>query len=316
VTIVALGGVLYPVLRSQQYGEKFTLGLLTTSGSLGMLFPPSLPVILYGVVAQIDIGRIFTAALVPGVLLVAVLSLYAVVHGAIARHRTTPEADVGRPEPVALKPALFASLWDWPIVGIVIVGIYGGYVTIAEVSALVLAYTLIVECLVLREVDFWRQVPAIMVESAILSGAIIIILGLALGFAGYLVDEQIPNRILTLLTGLTENRMLFLIGLNLFLLAVGCIMDIFSAIVIVVPILLPVAQRFGIDPFHLGVIFLVNLGIGYSTPPIGMNLFIASLKFDRPITLLYRASVPYLVLLLALLVLITYVPWLSLCLLK
>jgi tripartite ATP-independent transporter DctM subunit len=155
-----------------------------------------------------------------------------------------------------------------------------------------------------------------MIESAVLSGAIIVILGVALGFTGYLVDEKIPDQILAGLSALTHNKYVFLAGLNLFLLAVGCIMDIFSAIVIVVPIIVPIALKYGIDPIHLCVIFLVNLEIGYSTPPIGINLFISSIKFEKPVTLLYRASLPYLLLMLLFLVLITYIPPLSLFLLK
>ena len=205
-----------------------------------------------------------------------------------------------------------AAIWDWPVIGLVIVGVYGGYVTIAEVSAVVLIYVVVVECFILKEVSFFQQLPAIIIESAILSGAIIVILGVALGFTSFLVDERIPNRILEFLIAFTDSKLLFLAGLNLFLLAVGCIMDIFSAIVIIVPIIVPIALSYGVDPIHLGVIFLVNLEIGYATPPVGINLFIASLKFRKPITMLYRASIPYLILMLALLVLITYVPWLSL----
>lgn len=308
VTIVALGSILYPVMRSRGYGEQFTLGLLTTSGSLGLLFPPSLPVILYGVIAQVDISRIFKAALVPGILLIVVLCGYAFFK------------QVGSPQQQQqsglsfqrVKTAFVAGIWDWPVIGIILTGVYGGFVTIAEVSAVVLVYAVVVECFVLKEVSFFRQLPSIIIESAVLSGAIIVILGFALGFTGFLVDERIPNRILVFLTTFCESKLMFLAGLNLFLLAVGCIMDIFSAIVIVVPIIIPIALSYGVDPVHLCVIFLVNLEIGYSTPPVGINLFISSLKFKKPVTLLYRASIPYLLLLLAVLVVITYVPWLSL----
>lgn len=317
VTIVAIGAVLYPILRQSYYKENFTLGLLTTSGSLGLLFPPSLPVILYGVVNQIDIRDIFKAALVPGILLIIGLSLYAFCHQLIiANGVKKPE---NRTAPFSwdrVKVTFWEGIWDWPIIGIIILGVYGGFVTIAEVSALVLIYVIIVECFILKEVSFVRKLPQIMIESAVLSGAIIVILGFALGFTGYLVDEKIPDQILAGLSALTHNKYVFLAGLNLFLLAVGCIMDIFSAIVIVVPIIVPIALKYGIDPIHLGVIFLVNLEIGYSTPPIGINLFISSIKFEKPVTLLYRASLPYLLLMLLFLVLITYIPSLSLFLLK
>ena len=316
VTIVALGSLLYPILRQRTYTEKFSLGLVTTSGSLGLLFPPSLPVILYGVVAQVNIQALFTAALIPGMMLIVILCIYAFVH-TLFYQRGSAEARITEPFSWRkLRSAFFQSAWDWPIVLIIVIGVYGGFVTIAEVSAVVLLYVIVVECLILKEVAMFKQMPGIMVEAAVLSGAIIIILGMALGFTGYLVDEQIPNRIMAFITGISDNKYVFLAGLNIFLLAVGCIMDIFSAIVIIVPIIVPVALKFGIDPIHLGVIFLVNLEIGYSTPPVGINLFISSIRFQKPITLLYRASVPYLLLLLVALVLITYLPVISLCLLK
>ncbi|MCG6895096.1 MAG: TRAP transporter large permease subunit [Desulfobacteraceae bacterium] len=316
VTIVALGGVLYPVLRKYRHPKRFSLGLLTTSGSLGLLFPPSLPIILYGVVAQVDIADLFLAALVPGILLVAVISSYAVLHETSRRRSGAETASRDPFSGRRLLKAARAAAWDLPVIGITLVGVYGGYVTIAEVSALVLVYAVVVECFVLREVRFFRQLPAIVVESCLLSGAIIVILGFSLGFTGYLVDQQIPSRILELMTGWTDNRWVFLAGLNGFLLLVGCFMDVFSAIVIIVPIIVPIALTYGIDPFHLGVIFLINLEIGYSTPPIGMNLFIASMKFRQPVTQLYRASLPYLVWMLVVLVLVTYVPAISLLALR
>ena len=318
VTIVALGGLLYPVLRRFGYPDKFTLGLLTSSGSRGLLFPPSLPIILYGVVSRLDIKQIFKAALIPGVLLIVVLCIYAFLHQLLRKQPSRSDSGMDAPmdDTPALWPAIRKAAWDWPIIGVLIVGVYGGFVTIAEVSAVILVYVIVVECFVLKEVHFLRQLPGIMVESAILSGAIIVILGMALGFTGYLVDEQIPNRILEQLTSLTQNKWVFLAGLNLFLLAVGCVMDIFSAIIIIVPIIVPIALKYGVDPIHLGVIFLVNLEIGYSTPPVGINLFISSLKFQKPITLLYRAAIPYLVLSLLVLLAITYIPALSLFLLQ
>ena len=312
VTIVALGSILYPILRQYHYDDFFSLGLLTTSGSLGLLFPPSLPVILYGVVAKIDIGRAFEAAFLPGILLVIVLAGYAIVHEAVMKRF---DNDLHSKEPFdwnKIVAALWQSKWEWPVVLIILVGVYGGFVTIAEVSAVVLIYVITVECFVLKEIRFLRQLPGIMVEAGLFSGAIIVILAMALGFTGYLVEEQIPNKILEQLTQLTQNRYIFLAGLNIFLLATGCIMDIFSAIVIIVPIMAPVAVSYGIDPLHLGVIFLVNLEIGYSTPPVGINLFISSLRFNKSVVTLYRASVPYLILLVGVLLLVTYIPALSL----
>jgi C4-dicarboxylate transporter, DctM subunit len=312
VTIVALGGVLYPILKQQNYRESFSLGLLTTSGSLGLLFPPSLPIILYGVVAQVDINRIFRAAWIPGILLIVVLSAYAFFYTVIhlrPQHKTSFDRLTYRPR---LKRAFMEGLWEWPMIALIFIGVYGGFFTIVEVSAVLAVYLIIVECVILKEIRFFRQIPGIMIESAQLSGAIMIILAMSLGFTGFLVDAQIPGKILSRLTELTDNPFVFLAGLNLFLLAVGCVMDIFSAIVIIVPIMVPIALTYGVDPIHLCIIFMVNLEIGYSTPPVGINLFIASLKFDKPVAALYRASLPYLVILLLTLVLITYVPSLSL----
>ena len=311
VTIVALGSLLYPILRSQEYGQSFSLGLLTASGSLGLLFPPSLPAILYGVVARVDIGQIFKAAFLPGTLrilaLAVVVAIYRYPKRDNALEKSDPRPSYGR----RVWQALVKGIWDWPVVVIILAGIYGGLATVTEVSALVAVYVVVVECFILKEIRFNSQLPGIIVQSAMLSGAILVIFVFALGFTGFLVDEQIPNRILDYLTGLTSNKYLFLAGLNIFLLGVGCLMDIFSAIVIVVPIMVPIALKYGVDPIHLCVIFLVNLEIGYLTPPIGMNLFISSLKFKKPVTQLYRASLPYLLILLVMLILITYVPILS-----
>jgi len=318
VTIVALGSVLYPILKKNRYDEKFTLGLLTTSGSLGLLFPPSLPVILYGVVAGVDISKIFKAALIPGILLIIALSLYAIFRNRYSTGTKQKEREPLKKNPSkqTLGKAIKEGIWDWPVLIIIIGGVYGGLVTIAEVSAIVVLYVVVTECFILKEINLFRDIPKIIIESTILSGAIIIILSVALGFTGYLVDEQIPTKLLKFLSSFTDNKFVFLAGLNILLLAVGCIMDIFSAIIIIVPIMVPIAIEYGVDPIHLCIIFLVNLEIGYSTPPVGINLFIASLKFERPVSLLYRATLPYLMVLLIVLLLITYVPILSLFLIQ
>jgi len=257
----------------------------------------------------VDIGKIFKAALVPGLLLIGVLCVYAFFKQVAAGRRGNVPIGISFKQ---VKATFLEGIWDWPVIGIILAGVYGGFVTIAEVSAVVLIYVVVVECFVLKEISFFNALPSVIVESAVLSGAIIVILGVALGFTGFLVDQQIPNRILEWLTALSDSKLLFLAGLNLLLLAVGCIMDIFSAIVIVVPIIVPIALSYGVDPIHLCVIFLVNLEIGYSTPPVGINLFISSLKFEKPVTLLYRSSLPYLLILLGVLIVITYFPWLSL----
>lgn len=310
ITILALGGLLLPLLRRSGAGENFSMGLLTTGGSLGLLFPPSLPVILYGLVAQVPIQTLFAAALVPGLIVLAALCLFAGAHqglGARGRAWGWDQFSGAR-----LWAAFCDGIWDWPIAAIILVGVYGGLVTVAEVAVIVLLYVLVVACLVRREVALKSQLAAIVVESAVLAGAIIVILGFALGLTGYLVEAQIPGQLLAFLSDWTTNRYVFLAGLNLFLIVVGCLMDIFSAIVVVVPIMVPVATSFGIDPVHLGVVFLLNLEIGYATPPVGINLFLASLKFKQPVTRLYRATWPFLLVLLAVLALVTYVPQLSL----
>lgn len=311
VTIVALGSIIYPILKKQGYSEKFTLGLITTAGSLGLLFPPSLPVILYGVISGSDIAEIFKAAFVPGVLLILALCFYSIIRN-FSRQKGVGAAVPAKFSWRVFYTAFLAGIWEWPILLIVLVGIYGGIVTITEVSVVVVVYIIFVESFIYKEVHFTRKLPGIMVEAAVLSGAIVVILGAALGFTAYLVDADVPHEILGYLTRYTQNKYMFLVGLNLFLLGVGCIMDIFSAIVIIVPVIVPIAINYGINPIHLCVIFLVNLEIGYSTPPVGMNLFIASIKFEKPITLLYRSSVPYLILLLLMLMAFTYIPYFSL----
>ncbi|MFZ5568840.1 MAG: TRAP transporter large permease [Thermodesulfobacteriota bacterium] len=316
VTIVALGGILYPILLQNRNPETFSLGLLTTSGSLGLLFPPSLPIILYGVVAQVPIQDIFKAALLPGILSVGLVAAYIILHHYFLHGGAEPRQMTAGFSGRELIRRLWEASWDWPILIIIIVGVYGGYVTIAEVAAIVVIYVILVACFLKREVKFFSRLPAIVIESVVLSGAIIVILGIALGFTGFLIDEQIPDRLLTLLTRLTDNRYLFLAGLNLFLLVVGCIMDIFSAIIIIVPIIAPIARTYGVDPIQLCIIFLVNLEIGYSTPPVGMNLFIASLRFEKPVGMIYRATWPYLVLMFVVLALVTYLPDISLVLLS
>jgi len=310
VTIVALGGVLYPVLVEKGYSEKFALGLLVTGGSLGLLFPPSLPIILYGVVTQTEIEKIFNAAFVPGLLLMFVLSAYAFCYDMVLRRKGKALGNQSFSFRRLLETTR-AAIWEIPALIIIFGGVYGGYGSISEIAGLVAIYIIIVECFIQKEVAVFGHLPKILIESAVLTGSIILILGFAMGFTGYLIDEEIPTLLLSQLKTFTDNKILFLLMLNVFLLGVGCVMDIFSAIVVIVPIMVPIALEMGIDPIHLCIIFLVNLEIGYATPPVGINLFIASLKFQKPITLLYWAAVPFLLLLFATFLLITYVPALS-----
>ena len=306
ITIIALGGLLLPALLSENYSEKFSLGLMTTSGSLGLHFPPSLPIILYGFVSGASIERLFMAGLFPGLLMVGMPCLFSVYMGKRWKLERPPFS--WGEFIVSLKQAA----WELPIPFLIIAGIYSGFCTATEAAALTVVYVLIMKVLVFRELDIMRDLPRIMKESTKMVGGIMIILGAALGFTNYLVDAFIPMKILETLEGLVGSKIGLLLILNLFLILVGCMMDIFSAILVVVPLIMPLASRFGIDPVHLGIIFLANLGIGYNTPPVGLNLFIASSRFDRPVLQLYKATLPFLALLLITLLLITYWPPLSL----
>lgn len=309
VTIIALGGLLFPALMSEKYSEKFSLGLVTSSGSLGLLLLPSLPLILYGVVTKTDIDQLFRAGIVPCILLVLLLSLYSVYKGLEAK---VPSSRITLREVIN---AIWAAKWELPLPIVVLGGIYSGYIAISEAAAITAFCVVVVEVAIYREVRL-RDLPRIMQKSMVLVGGILIILGAALAFTNYLIDAEVPMKILNLLKVHIQSKLAFLIMLNIFLLVVGCMIDIFSAIFVVVPLIGPIAQAYGIHPVHLGIIFLVNLGIGYSTPPVGMNLFIASFRFDRPVLKLYVASLPFLAILLLALMIITYVPSLSLFLVK
>jgi tripartite ATP-independent transporter DctM subunit len=308
VTIIALGGLIYPILIKDGYTEKYTLGMVTASGSLGLLFPPSLPIILYGLVAKVDIDKLFKAGLLPGLVIMIVLSGWAVYN--------SPKAIAGAPKKVfILKDFLQALREAWleallPVA--VLVGIYGGFVTVTEAAAFTALYVFIIEVFIYKDLSFSKDVPNVIIESMSLVGGILLILCCALGFTNFLVDEEIPLKIFALMKEFLHDKYSFLLFLNIFLLIVGCLMDIFSAIVVVVPLIIPIANDFGVDPIHLAMIFLANLEIGYLTPPVGINLFIASFRFKKPITTLYKSSVPFLILLIIALAIITYVPDLSL----
>lgn len=306
ITIIALGGLLFPALISEKYGENFSLGLITTSGSLGLHFPPSLPIILYGFVSGASIERLFMAGLLPGILMVGVPCIFSVYMG--------KKWKLERPSFTSQEflSALKGAAWELPIPLFIIIAIYFGFSTATEAASLTVVYVLFVKIFIFHELSLARDLPRIITESMKIVGGIMIILGAALGFTNYLVDAFIPMKILKLMEGMVGSKIVFLLVLNLFLILVGCMMDIFSAILVVVPLIVPLASRFGIDPVHLGVIFLANLGIGYNTPPVGLNLFIASSRFDRPILQLYKATIPFLLLLLFTLLFITYWPALSL----
>ena len=304
ITIIALGGLLYPILQ-QTYNERFSLGLITASGSIGLLFPPSVPLILYAIIAQVRIDRMLLAGILPGIIILAILSLYSCGWSFFKRTETT-----SFDWRVFLR-TLWEAKWELLLPFVVLGGILSGIVTLDEAAALTVIYAGIVEVVIHRSISL-RALPRIVKESTVLVGAILIILGIALGLTNYLITLEVPTAILDWIQSTTESRVITLIGLNIFLLIVGCLMDIFSAVIIVVPLLLPIAEQFGIDKAHLGIIVLTNLEIGYLTPPVGMNLFISSMKFDRSVLVLYRSVLLFIALLLVALVLVTYVPELSL----
>ena len=306
VTIIALGGLLYPVLQKEKYPEKFNLGILTASGNLGLLFPPSLPIILYGLVSETSIDKLFIAGIIPGILMVLLLSIYSV--NRMRKVHTNVAPFSGKAAWQAVKDAA----WEIPLPFIILIGIYGGFFTATEAAAVTAFYVLIVEVFIYRDISLTKDLPKVMKDSMLLVGGILVILSAALGLANFMIYEEIPMKILEWMKTFITSKLAFLLVLNLFLLVVGALMDIFSAILVVVPLITPIAANFGVDPVHLGIIFLANLGIGYSTPPVGMNLFIASFRFEKPILKLYGATVPFLIILLIALALITYIPELSL----
>lgn len=314
VTIVALGALLYPALREANYSDRFSLGLVTTSGSLGLLFAPALPLILYGVVAQqmnveppVRIEDLFAAGLIPGLMMVVLLSAYAIW---TVRGQTKSRVPFSWGEAFA---AIREAGWEIPLPIVVLGGIYSGTFALSEAAAVTAIYVLIVEVGIRREIPF-ANLPGVMRESMVLVGAIMIILGVSLASTNYLIDTEVPTRLFEVVRSVVDNRFVFLILLNVFLLCLGMVLDIFSAIVIMVPIILPIAIGYGIHPIHLGIIFLANMQIGYITPPVGMNLFISSHRFERPVIEVYRATIPFFIILLLSVLLITYIPALSLLL--
>lgn len=306
VTIIALGGLLYPLFMQSNYPERFSLGLLTSSGSLGLLFPPSLAILLYGIVSGTNIDELFLAGIVPGIILLVLLSLYS-YKSARSWHNPTQAFSWQ-----VLAGAARETLWDIFLPILVIVGIFGGFVTISEAAAVTAAYALFVETVVYREIKLLDDLPKILIDTAKLVGSILIILGVAMGLTNILIDTELPTRLLAVTDNYISSPLEFLLALNLFLLIIGAMMDIFSAIVVVVPLIMPLAHRYQIDPVHLGIIFLANLEIGYMTPPVGINLFIASQRFGKSILTLFRSAMPFLGIMLIWLLMISYIPALTL----
>ena len=306
ITILAMGGVLLPMLLKARYQKQNALGLVTVSGSIGVLLPPSLPVILYAYYAELDLGRLFVAAFLPGVLLVLAVAGWGAWQGWRGKALRTPFR----------MRELYAASWEakWEILLplLILVGIFGGFATLVEAAALTVLYAVVIECLIHREVNFLRDIPRVVVESAVMVGGFMIILGVALGFTNYLVIARIPMHALEWIQEFIQSPYLFLLAVNIVLIVAGALMDIYSAIIVIVPMVAPMAVAYAVDPVHLGVIFLANLQLGYITPPVGVNLFLAAYRFKEPLIRIYRSTLAYFFILLVVVLLITYVPALTL----
>jgi len=312
VTIVALGALLLPALQQAGYSEKFGLGLVTTSGSLGLLLVPSVPLILYGIVAQqMEVGEPFTivdlfvAGILPMLLMLTLLVSWTLWHHRGGKIPRIPFSTAN------LWDALKAARWELPLPIVILGGIYSGFLAISEAAAVTAVYVTIAEVVLYREIPL-RRLPGVMIDAMVMVGGILLVLGVALAFTNFLVDAEVPQALFEFMQEHVQSALGFLLLLNVLLLVLGAMLDIFSALVIVVPLILPVAAGYGIHPVHLGIVFLANMQIGYFTPPVGMNLFIASFRFKKPLLDLYSASLPFMLVLLVALLLITYIPWLSL----
>ena len=310
VTILVLGGLLLPTLIKDGYRERFSIGLLTASGSLGLLFPLSLPLMLYGIVAQnVSIEDLFLGGLFPGLLMLGLLALWGIREGIVAKARRTP---------FTLKEA-GASLWEakWELLlPVFVLGMFlGGVATLVESAPMAALYTLLVQRFVHRDLPTWGDVVRVMGDCVALVGGVLLILAVASGLTNYLVDAQIPTQLIDWTRAHIHSHLTFLLALNVFLLLVGTLMDIFSAIVVVVPLLLPLAQIYEINPVHLGIIFVANLELGFLHPPLGLNLLLASVRFKKPVLEVTWATLPMFGILATGVLLITYIPWLTLGLL-
>lgn len=315
ITVIAIGGLVYPMLREDGYPEGFSLGLVTGAGSLGLLFPPSLPVILYSVVAgtrdqNVPADSLYLAGLLPGTLMIAMVAAYAVRRGLVLR---IPRQSFSAREVAA---ATWEAKWELAIPVFVVTLFLTGKASLVETAAAAFVFAMIVECFITRDLHVFRTLPRALVRASVLSGAVLILLSAAMGITSYIVDAQIPDTLVTWVKTHIESKWVFLLALNGLLILVGCLVDIFSAIVVLAPLLVPMATAFGVHPIHLGVIFLSNLELGYLTPPVGLNLFLSASRFNKPLTALFRYVIPFLLIMAVSVLLITYVPDLSLGILK
>jgi tripartite ATP-independent transporter DctM subunit len=304
VTILAVGGLLSYVLIKGQYNKKFSSGLLTAVGSIGLLFPPSLPVIIYGVTAQVSIKDMFIGGIAPGIIMVLAMVLFGIL---FAKRNKVPR------DRFVLKEALAAmkdSFWEILLPLIIVWGYFGGITTLVESGAVAVIYTLIIEVFVHRDIKV-RQLSNVLLKCMPVIGGVLAILALAKGLSYYIVDAEIPMQLTAWVQSAISSKYVFLLLLNLALLVTGCFMDIFSAIMVVVPLIIPLGNLFGIHPVHLGIIFLANMELGYLTPPVGLNLYLASYTFNEPIGKIYKDVFPFLMIQLATVLLITYIPFFS-----
>lgn len=316
VTIIALGSLLVPAMAKAGYKENFNLGLVTSSGSLGLLFAPSLPLILYGVVAQqiavtevISIDQLFLAGIIPGMLMLVALAIYSGISAKQMKIEKSKWNDKN-----ALS-AIKGAVWELPLPFIVLGGIYGGFFAVSEAAVITLIYVLVVTIFIRKEISF-KQFPKVTIEAMKLVGAILMILAVSLASTNLMIDTGVPQQIFNFIKEFVSSPISFLILLTIFLLILGMMLDIFSALIIVIPIVFPIAMSYGIHPVHLGILFLANMQLGYFTPPVGMNLFIASFRFKKPIWQLYKSTIPFFFILLGCVLLITFIPELSLFLIK
>jgi tripartite ATP-independent transporter DctM subunit len=308
VTIIALGAALYPALTAAGYSERFSLGLITSAGCLGLLFAPSLPLILYGVITETSIDDMFVAGILPGIVMMLGLAAYCFW---VNRHIRVPFSQFSWRE---VGSAVRESWLDIPLPIVVLGGIYGGVFAVSEAAAVTAVYAVVTEVLIRRDIPLAR-LPHIMRQSMVLVGAILLILGVSLASTNVLIDAQVPDQLVSVVTEFVGGPWSFLVLLFVFLLALGAILDIFSALVLVVPLIAPVAARYGVNPVHLGILFVANMELGYLAPPMGRNLVVSSYRFDQPILEVYRATLPFLLVLLLAVVVITFLPVLSLGLL-
>ncbi len=310
VTIIALGGLVYPILREDGYPEGFSLGLVTAAGSLGLLFPPSLPVILYSVVSKVPADQLFLAGLLPGLVLVVIVALYGITVG--RRVNASRQAF----SPREAMAATWEAKWELSIPAAMILLFSTGVASLLETAAFAAIYTIVIVCFIHRDLTVTSDLPRTLLRGSAMIGAVLILLSCALGLTGYLIEAQIPDRLLASVQAHIRSPLLFLLVLNAVLLVLGSVLEVFSAIIILTPLIVPLGAAYGIDPIHLGVIFLANLELGFLFPPVGLNLFLSSSRFGKPMTSLYRHVLPFLAILGGGVLLITYVPHLSLALVK